>query len=307
MDIEEANWSPERDGEIFGLQIDDVRLEGCHWRGSERPCFVILFFHGLCSSVEYNANILREIPRHNGAVLAVDHIGHGFSPGFPASSKIEDIVLEARCLITYTRSLYPDIPLFLFGHSMGGLAVIDLALRGFPEVKSVDGVIAHAPWLTTAASRGPGFFKKLGIRAVAFVRPNHQVDSGLRPALSQYAQGYKDMICSSPRFNKMMTLGLISSVLREGAFCERNASSWPNLPLLFIQGMADNCVEPKQNVQWAENLKKCLESDVIEIEAFDNGQHNLFLAGTRRRAFERVLDFVKRIGEKKVSNRDESE
>jgi alpha-beta hydrolase superfamily lysophospholipase len=92
MDIDDVNWSSERDGSLFWLPVCGRRLAGCHWRPASPPGFVVLFFHGLCSSVEYHANFLRVVPGRGGAALAVDHVGNGHSGGARGSQTVDDIV-----------------------------------------------------------------------------------------------------------------------------------------------------------------------------------------------------------------------
>ena len=150
MDISEVNWSGEFDGETFELPVNNSYVVGCHWRCEGDAKYVLLFLHGLNNCVSFNCNFLREVPKHGGSAIASDHIGSGKSPGVNQYTSIEEICEETRQMIRYARVVYGDrVPIFLMGHSLGGLATLRFCLSHVTEVNMLSGVIAHAPWLDT--------------------------------------------------------------------------------------------------------------------------------------------------------------
>jgi alpha-beta hydrolase superfamily lysophospholipase len=64
------------------------------------------------------------------AVYALDHRGHGRSGGKRVMFERWDYVLDdLQTLIDRARNTYPGLPLFLFGHSLGGAISISYAVR----------------------------------------------------------------------------------------------------------------------------------------------------------------------------------
>ena len=291
MDIDSVNWSGERDGETFQLPVNGFDLEGCHWRCEGETQCVLLFFHGLCSSVEFSANFLRVFPQFGCATMAVDHLGNGISPGPRGSQTIDDIMDEASELIKYARTQYPKIPLYLMGHSMGGLAVVEMALARHESLAEVTGLIAHAPWITTNASREPGWFIRTAVRIVSFLRPEYRIDTGLRPAKSKYAQGYKDLVANSKHYFSFMTARLANSVIHATTHAQTHAKDYCGLPMLALMGSCDDCIDVQGNMKWFDELKS-ISKGPIDVVLFEGGLHDLLKAESRAEAFQHILKFL---------------
>ncbi|KAF6041165.1 hypothetical protein EB796_000503 [Bugula neritina] len=79
---------------------------------------------------------------HNIAVHGYDQVGHGRSEG--ARAIIHDFqhyVDDAIQFVDIIKSEYPDVPVFVMGHSMGGLVLGHLLIR---ESELCDGAIMYA-------------------------------------------------------------------------------------------------------------------------------------------------------------------
>jgi len=142
----------------FNLYTDDgLRLRGRYWEPPSTPTGIVCIVHGLGDHGGRYAHVARRLNTAGYTVAAADLRGHGMSegrrghtPGLGASmNDISLIVREAG-------ARFPGIPLFLYGHSMGGNLVLNFALRrAAPTVGSagspvLTGVVASAPLLETA-------------------------------------------------------------------------------------------------------------------------------------------------------------
>ncbi len=101
-----------------------------HWRAGQKTKAVVLLAHGLGEhSGRYEA-FAEHCNANDIAVIAPDHRGHGQSPGERVFVKSFDEYLsgmrECRAIVTAD---YPQLPCFLFGHSMGGLIAARLLLQ----------------------------------------------------------------------------------------------------------------------------------------------------------------------------------
>lgn len=297
MDIEEVNWSDELDGENFELPLDNTHVHGCHWKCKDGEAkYVLLFLHGLCSTVGFNANLLREIPNHCGSALATDHIGSGHSPGSKSHTSIDQICRETTELIKYTTSLYPNTPIFLFGHSLGGLAACKFTLMHSPEVDKLAGLILHAPWLETTGGLKQSFVLKTFLSIASFVCPRLQLNTGLDVTKSVYHDRYKETVLNSPHINKAITPVLLKSVFEAMNYIKSNTHNFPKgLPLLFMQGMLDNLVNPVNNVAWAESVQNINGNDIVSIAKFEDGPHDITKFKTRKEALEKMFGFINHI------------
>jgi alpha-beta hydrolase superfamily lysophospholipase len=83
------------------------------------------------------------------AVLAYDQQGFGQSDGPRGHApSAEAYFNDVHLLVQRAQQLYPTVPLFLYGHSMGGNVVLNYALRRQPA--GLAGLIATGPWIRLA-------------------------------------------------------------------------------------------------------------------------------------------------------------
>ena len=300
MDIEDVNWSGEFDGETFELSVNDSYVVGCHWRckNNEKPKYVLLFMHGLANCVSFNCNFLREIPNHNGSTLATDHKGSGKSPGVNSYTTIDEICEEIKQLIIYAKMLYKDVPIFLMGHSLGGLSALTFCMGHYTELNLLKGVIVHAPWLDTKGLNITPLFRSI-IKLASKFLPTLQLPTGLKIENSCYPDEYKKMALESGYAIMTMTPYLFNSVLNSMDFVLNNPDKFPKqFPMLFIQGTDDGCVKVEKNLKWAETITNLCGKEYIDTKIIENGPHDTTKYKTRREALETLFDFInKRISE----------
>ena len=298
MDISEVDWSGEFDGETFELPVNNSYVVGCHWHSEGETKYVIIFLHGLNNCVSFNCNFLREIPKHGGSAIASDHIGSGKSPGVNQYTSIEEICEETRQLIRYARVIYgPDVPIFLMGHSLGGLTVLNFCLSHVTEVNMLSGVIAHAPWLDTGKALRPTPFLVSVVRLAAAIVPRFQIPTGLKIENSCYPEAYKRMAISSGFAKMSMTPFLFNSVLSSMKFVKENRHLFPTgLPLLFIQGTDDGCVNVENNIEWAEEvIEKQGEDTKSELKIIEGGPHDTTKYKTRKESLTTLFEFIRKV------------
>lgn len=289
MDPKQIDWSPNLDGDLFKLTVGKNVISGCHWKCPRIPLFVLIFVHGLNSNLELNANFLRVFPKYNFAVFGTDHAGCGYSTG--NTTTIPDIIDEVTKLIEYAKSIYPNLPIYLLGHSMGGLSVLKMAVDQKPILENVNGIIAHAPWISTSKKNNPGFLLKIVMKIIAAVHPSYQIDTGLNVRKSKYFEEYKQMAVTVKNVNPKMSIKLASSVFSAISIVHRKKAQIADIPILFLQGYGDDCVVPEENVKWAESLRQ-IKGDLITIRTFESGLHDLFKCPLRQVAFDEINSFV---------------
>ncbi len=89
-----------------------------------------VLFHGYAEHAQRYLPLVEALTSAGIRVVAPDHIGHGLSEGTRGFiPKIEIAVDDACALVERTKAEYPDLPLFVFGHSMGGAIAIMVTAR----------------------------------------------------------------------------------------------------------------------------------------------------------------------------------
>ena len=100
-----------------------------HWPvENARAC--VLLAHGLAEHSGRYEHVAARFNERGVAVVAPDHIGHGASPGVRVYLKaFSEFLAPLQTLRDQISDWYPDTPLFLLGHSMGGLIAAHLLLK----------------------------------------------------------------------------------------------------------------------------------------------------------------------------------
>jgi len=126
------------------------RIHACVWQGEDAPKAVVQIVHGIGEHVLRYDEYAEYLTLHGYAVVAEDHMGHGSSTApdnvqgyFHGGwfSAIEDTMK----LMEIAKERFPDIPYFLFGHSMGSFMVRTI-LAKYPDCGVAGCVICGTGW-----------------------------------------------------------------------------------------------------------------------------------------------------------------
>ena len=122
-----------------------VRLHGL-WVPQERPdAPVLLYLHGARFDVRGSAHRMRRMNELGFAVLGIDYRGFGRST---AALPSETYAFEdARAAWQWIAQQYPNVPRYVFGHSLGGAIAVHLAAEGAPDAAGliVEGTFTSIP------------------------------------------------------------------------------------------------------------------------------------------------------------------
>ncbi|WP_311315671.1 alpha/beta hydrolase [Neobacillus niacini] len=113
----------------FSYQTNDgVEIFACKWvgDGEGQPKAIVQIAHGMAEHIKRYDPFARELVAQNMFVYGNDHRGHGMtgsktnSMGYFADEQgFEKVVKDMETLTSIIEREYPDVPIFLFGHSMG--------------------------------------------------------------------------------------------------------------------------------------------------------------------------------------------
>jgi alpha-beta hydrolase superfamily lysophospholipase len=98
------------------------RLYRQTWLPDGDPCGIILVAHGLGEHSGRYTDFARHCTDRGFAIYALDHYGHGKSEGLAGHVERFSVFLDGvRELLARVREEQTGVPVFLLGHSMGGL------------------------------------------------------------------------------------------------------------------------------------------------------------------------------------------
>ncbi|GBN89741.1 Monoglyceride lipase, partial [Araneus ventricosus] len=104
---------------------------------------LLLLSHGMTEHSMLYDSFAQEMVIKGFFVFAHDHIGHGYSDGSRAYiNDVQELVEDSVSHIQMIRKEYPELPLFVCGHSMGGAVTVFLSLQ-----VQISGMVLIAPAL----------------------------------------------------------------------------------------------------------------------------------------------------------------
>lgn len=121
------------------------------WRPADRPRAVVAVVHGLGEHSGRYMNLVHHLVPRGFAVCGFDHRGHGRSPGRRGHiNSWSEYRGDLQAFLTRLRASHGELPVFLYGHSMGAMVVLDYVLRAAEELAGV--IVSGAPLTPTRAS-----------------------------------------------------------------------------------------------------------------------------------------------------------
>ncbi|KRM21093.1 alpha/beta fold hydrolase [Latilactobacillus graminis] len=97
------------------------------WQPTQAPIAVIQILTGMAEYIERYAALAQFLNDHRIAVIGHDHVGQGHSVqsadelGYFGQHGLQTLTNDCRLIGQLTHEKYPEIPLFVLGHSMGSM------------------------------------------------------------------------------------------------------------------------------------------------------------------------------------------
>ncbi len=153
---------------------------------------------------------------------------------------------DVSAFLSLVEKRYPGLPMFLYGHSMGGNLVLNYSLRRKPQVV---GVIATGPWLKLAFDP-PAMQVRLG-RMMNKIAPGFTQKSGLDQAALSHDPKVVKAYADDPLVHEKISARLFVDMYESGLWALDHAANFP-LPLLIMHGTGDRLTSATASREFAE-------------------------------------------------------
>ena len=162
----------------FSIKLSNgIVLRGIVESPGENTRAVVILVHGLGEHVQRYTHWIDLFKNERIGFVAVDLPGHGRSPGRRGHISGNNIIREAiNILLNTAKQTFVGLPIFLYGHSMGGGLVLEYLIRTNPKVS---GAIVTSPWLKLAYE--PPKIKLVLASILNHIAPGVIQSSGLNP------------------------------------------------------------------------------------------------------------------------------
>jgi alpha-beta hydrolase superfamily lysophospholipase len=246
----------------------------------QRTRGVLVNLHGLGDHSGLYPRVAEYFPQQGFATYAYDMRGNGRSPGQRAYlNGWHEFRGDLDAFLTLVREAEPDLPLFVLGHSLGGLVVLDYALE-HPE--KIAGVIAAAPPLGKVGV--PPLLMMLG-RVMSRIWPRFSLEVGMDLSGLARDPAIIEAVLADPLFHRRGTARLSTEVTTAIARVQSGAARL-STPLLLLHGSDDRMVPPDGTREFFAKVR----SQDRTFREYPGGYHGLFAdLGS-----EQVLEDVRR-------------
>ena len=262
--------------------IDELTLRGRGWAPGAEAKAVVCLVHGLGEHCGRYAHVAEAFNRAGYALMTCDLRGHGKSEGKRGhAANYTALMDDIFQLLETAKEQYPDLPVFLYGHSLGGNLAIHYALRRLPKLA---GIVATAPLFRPAAK--PPAWKMALLRAMVGVWPSLSISSALEMAAlsrdSKVVQAYRN----DPLTHDWISARLAVDMLRYGKWNMMHAADLPS-PLLLMHGTADRITSPTASREFA------LRADAAcTLKMWDGLYHELHNEPEQNQVLDYMLEWV---------------
>ena len=270
------------------------------------PRALVQFAHGMAEHKERYLPFMRFLADHGYACLINDHRGHGASVrnpgdlGYFYAGGAGALVADLHQLTLWFRAKYPNLKLFLFGHSMGSLAVrvyrqkfdgdIDgLVVCGSPGANPASGAGLLLNKVMTAF-KGERYISKLFINMTTGSFNKGNPKSGSANAwLSTNQDNVKaydaDPLCGFP-----FTLNGYRALLELMRDAYKPApAGHPEMPVHFISGENDPCAPDRKGFENAVARVKGDGYRRVTAKMYPNMRHEILNHAEHQLVFDDLL------------------
>jgi acylglycerol lipase len=198
---------------------------------------VICLIHGLGEHSSRYKHVAEYYQSKGYVVAAFDLRGHGKSQGQRGHyASLEMALDDIKVFIDSTIAQFPGKPVFLYGHSLGGVMVLNYALK---IMNNLTGVIATSPGLATGDKVAPW---KLSLGKMLYsIVPTFSMANGLDVENISRDKEVVSKYKADPLVHDKVTARFGLDFLNAGLWTSEHAKEF-NLPLLLMYGTGDHIV-----------------------------------------------------------------
>lgn len=200
---------------------------------ADRPWAQLLLVHGLGEHVGRWRRTGAWLAARGLRVSGVDLRGHGRSPGARGRARFARLIDDLAEHHARLGKERPELPIQLWGHSLGGALGLLFALRRRPRL---EGLVISAPALRPAFEPTP--WKVAVARVAARIWPGLRFDNELDTRALSRDPEVRRAYHADPLVHQLVSAGLAVDALDGGEWALERAARLGN-PALLMHGTAD--------------------------------------------------------------------
>lgn len=260
--------------------VRDTNISYQYWLPEDEPEAILIVVHGLAEHSGRYMNVVNYFVPLGYAVYGIDHIGHGKSEGERVYvERFHDYTKTLKRYFDMIRDWQPEKPIFMIGHSMGGLISAAYLLEHQDELS---GVVLSGPGVKVPdnISQAIIFVAKL----LSIVMPKAGLTQLAAEDVSRDPAVVDAYINDPFVYTGKTTARLGAELLKTVQYVTEHATEI-SLPIMIVQGSDDKLVDPSG----AQLFYDLVGSGDKTIKIYDGFYHEVF----NEPEHEQVLNDVK--------------
>lgn len=292
---------------------DGVEIKYLRWLPEIKPRAVLQIAHGMAEHASRYDEFARFLNYNSYAVYADDHRGHGQTAGcientgyFADKDGWNLTVSDCKTLTDQIKKEYPELPVFLLGHSMGSFIARDLISQYGNEYKGV--ILSGTSWnpallvvfgkmvakiqkLFSEKKHRSKLLDKLSFgKFNAKFKPNRtEFDwlSRVPEFVDRYVKDdYCGFVCTAGFFDDMFS-GILK--IQKTKTIKKTPS---NLPMLLSCGENDPVGNFTKSVKQVYKIYKNCGIRDIELKIYFQGRHEILNEVNRKEVYADILKWM---------------
>lgn len=261
---------------------EGLKIYAAEWPVASAKAVVGLV-HGVGEHCRRYDHLAAFLQKHDVAMLGYDRQGHGQSEGKPGyAARFSLYYEEVAALLIECERRYPDRPVYLYGHSLGGNLVLNYIIRRNPDLA---GAILSAPFIQLGFP--PNQASILLGKMMRKIYPSFSQSNQLNlPKLSRdpaVIEAYK----ADPLVHDRVTARTGLDTLESGDYLH-NYQGEINIPILLMHGSADEITSHGATAAFAKRV----EGPDISFQSWPDFYHELHNEPEKKEVFDFVWSWI---------------
>ena len=272
---------------IEKLTCSDGVQRDIHIWEPDQPKAILVTIHGLMD--HGGAYLLSALYFKEHQLATVAHDQHGHDRKRKAHCPEFEIFLDdLELMIGWVKENFRDLPIFIMGHSMGGLIVTHFGLRRLKEDPLIKGFVISSPYYMNAVKVPWIILKFLGILTLIAPRMAAPTEDFLpnvsrnQEILKQHRDDIDDQIKAAK-----VTVRLGNELLRAQRIIPAKISGWGH-PLLAIVAGDDKIADARAT----RHLLNQTDPDLVKELYYPENFHENFNEPNREEIFAEIVKWI---------------
>ena len=255
-------------------------------RQASNPRGIAILVHGLGEHSGRYQTLAEDLTAGGFSTWTFDHRGHGRSEGRRGDCRsFFQFTEDLHLVVEKAHSADPKFPLFLIGHSLGGLIALHYAAE-HPE--TLRGVALSSPALKL--SQEVPKVKVVLAETLSRILPVTSIPNGVNPAFLSRSPEVVAAYEKDPLVHRLITARcaiLLRRAMEESILLPKRIA----IPLLILQAGNDRVCDPQATAQFA----KAMDPRLVTFHRYDGLYHEIFNEPERKQVIHDLLSWMTRI------------